>query len=247
MALSRRHKAIVILLLVYWPALFVLAHIPIPQLVREAGVSDKSLHFLAYLILVFLLWFAVSSDKKVNWRRGTTWWILLVVVLYGVVDEFFQPYVGRTRDAMDVAANVAGALAGLALFSIVSFWPAALLVAGIVIFGITNIARASIADLLPITNAMFHLFAYGIFAALWIRCIHLFSPTKAPDVRWLIASVSVPTSFLFAVKLCSAILGRDSTAIDIIISVGAIAAVVAIAYLAILRARARETKRAVQV
>jgi VanZ family protein len=247
MALSRRQKAIIISLLVYWPALFVLAHIPIPQLVREAGVSDKSLHFLAYLILVFLLWFAISSDKKVNWRRGTTWWILVVVVLYGVADEFFQPYVGRTRDAMDVAANAAGALAGLLLFSVVSFWPAALLVAGTVIFGITNIARASLADLVPITNAMFHLFAYGVFTALWVRCTRLFSSTRPPDVRWLISAVAVPTLFLLAVKLCSAILGRDFTAMDIVISVGAIAAVVVVAYLTILRAKTQETRDPIKV
>ena len=91
MAILRRHKAIIISLLVYWPVLFVLAHVPIPQLVREAGVSDKSLHFLAYLILAFLLWFAINPDRKVNWRRAGAWWILSVVVLYGVADEFFQP------------------------------------------------------------------------------------------------------------------------------------------------------------
>ena len=246
MALSRRQKAIIISLLVYWPVLFVLAHVPIPQLVREAGVSDKSLHFLAYLILVFLLWFAISSDKKVNWRSGTTWWILSVVVLYGVVDEFFQPYVGRTRDAMDVAANVAGALAGLVLFSVVSFWPAALLVAGTVIFGITNIARASLADLLPVTNAMFHLFAYGIFTILWVQCTRLFSSTRPRNAKWLISAVAVPTLFLLAVKLCSAILGRDFTAADIIISVGAIAAVALTAYLTILRAKTQKTRDATQ-
>ena len=247
MALLRRQKAIIISLLVYWPALFVLAHIPIPQMVREAGVSNKSLHFLAYLILVFLLWFAINSDKKVNWRRAGVWWILSVVVLYGVADEFFQPYVGRTRDAMDIAANVAGTLTGLILCSVVAFWPAALLVAGTVIFGITNIARASLADLLPVTNAIFHLFAYGIFTVLWVQCIRLFSSTKAPNAKWLISASVVPVGFLLTVKVCSEILGRDYTAADIIISVGAIAAVVATAYLTILRAKTQETKDAVQV
>ena len=55
MALSLRRKLTVIVLALYWPSLFILAHIPIPKVVREADVSDKSLHFLAYLLLTFLL------------------------------------------------------------------------------------------------------------------------------------------------------------------------------------------------
>ncbi len=54
MALSRQQKVTIISLVSYWLTLFILTHIPIPLFVREAGVSDKSLHLLAYLILVFL-------------------------------------------------------------------------------------------------------------------------------------------------------------------------------------------------
>jgi len=70
MAKSWQQKIIIILLAFYWPILFILAHIPIPQYVRKAGVSDKSLHFLAYLILTFLLWFAIRPDEKVKWRSN---------------------------------------------------------------------------------------------------------------------------------------------------------------------------------
>ncbi|KPL21755.1 MAG: hypothetical protein AMJ75_09370 [Phycisphaerae bacterium SM1_79] len=247
MALSRRQKITIISLLFYWPALFVLAHIPIPQLVRRAGVSDKSLHFLAYLILVFLLWFAISSDRKVNWRTARVWWILAVVVLYGLADEFSQPYVGRTRDAMDVVANVAGTLTGLILFSVLTFWPASLLVTGTVIFGITNIARANLAELLPMANAMFHLFAYAIFTTLWAQYMHLFLSVRGPNVRWLISALAVPTLLLFTVKLFSVILGRNLAMADIIISVGGIAAVVAPTYLTGLFDRTQATKDSARV
>src|SRR4030042_647093 len=101
MALSRRQKLTIISLLVYWPGVFILAHIPIPQLVYKAQVSDKSLHFLVYLVLVFLLWFTISPDKKVNWRKAAAWWVLFVVVWYGVVDEVLQGYVGRSCDIID--------------------------------------------------------------------------------------------------------------------------------------------------
>lgn len=231
MALSRRQKVIIISLAFYWPILFVLGHIPIPQLVREAGVSDKSLHFLAYLILVFFLWFAINSDKKVNWRKAGAWWILLVVVLYGIVDEVSQNYVGRSCDIIDFVANLTGALTGLILFSVFTFWPAAVLVTGTVIFGITNIARANLADLLPITNAMFHLFAYIVFTVLWIQYLHVFEAMKAPKVKWLIPVLGGPIAFLLTVKMFSVILGRAFVMSDIIISVGAIAAVTGVFYL----------------
>ncbi|GAG33646.1 unnamed protein product, partial [marine sediment metagenome] len=160
MALSRRQKLIIISLLVYWPGIFILAHIPIPRLVYKAQVSDKGIHFLAYLILVFLLWFAISPNKKVSWRKAAVWWVLLVVVWYGVVDELLQGYVGRSCDVMDFFANLVGTLAGLILFSFFTFWPVLLVVVGTTIFTLTNLARANMADLLPITDAVFHLFAH---------------------------------------------------------------------------------------
>jgi hypothetical protein len=221
----------IIALAFYWPTLFVLGHIPIPQVVYQAEVSDKSLHFLAYLILVFLLWFAISPDKKVDWRKAGPWWILLVVVLYGIADEISQGYVGRNCDILDFFTNLIGSLTGLVLFTIFTFWPAALSVAGIVIFGITNIARANVADMLPITNAMFHLFAYAALTVLWIQCLHAFKPIKISRASGLLPAVVGPVTFLLIVKLSSAILGRTCTTSDIIVSIGAIAVTIGVYYL----------------
>jgi len=231
MALSLRQKMTIIALAFYWPTLFVLGHIPIPQVVYQAEVSDKSLHFLAYLILVFLLWFAINPDKKVNWRKAAPWWILLVVVSYGIADEISQGYVGRNCDILDFFTNLIGSLTGLVLFTIFTFWPAALLVTGIVIFGITNIARANLADMLPIANAMFHLFAYAAFTVLWIQCLHTFKPIKISKINLLVPALAGPIAFLFTVKLSSMILGRVVVMSDIIVSIGAIIATVGVFYL----------------
>lgn len=232
MALSRRQKLTIISLLLYWPGIFILAHIPIPQLVYKAQVSDKSLHFLAYLILTFLLWFAISPSKKVNWRKATAWLILIVVVWYGLVDELLQGFVvGRSCDVTDFFANLVGTLAGLILFSFSTFWPVLLVVMGTTIFILTNLTRANLADLLPITNAMFHLFAYGLFTMLWIRYIHLFLPMKAPKPKWMIAALALPIGFLLTVKLFSVIFGKNFGVQDVIISVVGITVVVATIYL----------------
>ena len=231
MALSHRQKLTIISLLIYWPGVFILAHIPIPQLVYEAQVSDKSLHFLAYLILVFLLWFAISPDKKVNWRKAAVWLVLFVVVWYGVVDEVLQGYVGRNCDVTDFLADLAGTLAGLILFSLFTFWPVLLVVMGTTIFTLTNLTRANLDELLPITNAMFHLFAYGFFTMLWLQYIHLFLPMKAPKPKWMIAALVLPIGFLLTVKSFSVIFGKDFGVQDVIISVVGITVVVATIYL----------------
>lgn len=231
MALSHRQKLTITSLLLYWPGVFVLAHIPIPQLVYKAQVSDKSLHFLAYLVLVFLLWFAISPNKKVNWRKAAVWWVLFVAVWYGVVDEGLQSYVGRTCDIMDFFADLAGTLAGLILFSFFTFWPVLLVVMGTTIFTLTNFTRANLADLVPITNAMFNLFAYGFFTMLWLQYIHLFLPMKAPKPKWMIAALVLPIGFLLTVKSFSVIFGKDFVVQDVIISTVGIITVVATIYL----------------
>ena len=247
--LSFRQKITLILLVFYWPTLFILAHIPIPQFVQQAHVSDKTLHFLAYLVLVFLFWFTISPDKMVRWRRTAVWWVLLVMIGYGVADEWLQGCVGRSCDIRDFAADLVGVLAGLILLSFFTFWPAALLVAGATIFGITNVSRTNLADVLPITNAMFHLFGYAIFTMLWLQFIDIFlsgygltlrqdeSP-KPPKLRWLVIALALPTGFLLAVKLSSAILGRGFRPMDVILAVvGIVAAVAAIYLTALFRRR----------
>jgi VanZ family protein len=229
--LSIQQKVTLILLVFYWPTLFIIAHIPIPQFVRQAQVSDKSLHFFAYLVLVFLLWFTISPDKKVSWRRSAPWWVLLVGIVYGAADEVLQGYVGRSCDIMDFAADLASVLTGLILFSLFSFWPAALLVTGVTIFGITNVSRTNLATVLPVTNTLLHLFGYAIFTLLWIQFIHLYLAQKPPKLRWLVIALALPTGLLSAVKLSSAILGRGFRAMDVILAVGGIVAVVAAVYL----------------
>ena len=218
-------------MLLYWPAIFILAHRPIPKLVYKAQVSDKAIHFLAYLVLVFLLWFAMNPYKKVNWRKATVWWILFVVVWYGVVDEWLQAYVGRNPAVMDFFANLTGASAGLILFSFFTFWPAFLIVTAITIFLLTNLAKANLADLLPVTNTIFHLFAYGLFSLLWIRIMSQRFHLKPHKPKWLIAASALPLGLLLVVKLYSVISGKDVNLSDIVISVIAITAVVVVIFL----------------
>jgi VanZ family protein len=232
MALSQRQKLTTGALILYWTALFILTHIPIPQLVRKVGVFDLILHFVAYLILVYLLWFALNPDIKVNWRRASVWWVLVVLAGYGIVDELFQSCIpGRTCDVRDFAADLVGIFTGLILFSLFSFWPAFLITVGITIFALTNVARANLADLAPVINAIFHFFAYGFFTVVWIQNIYPFLLPKMPKARWFIVTLLPPTVFLIAVKLFSTILGKEFVVQDMVIAVAGIASAVFLVYL----------------
>jgi VanZ family protein len=242
MALSRRKKLSIVALAFYWPALFILAHIPIPHVVREAEVSDKTLHFLAYLILVFLFWSAVASTEKVDWRRATAWWVFLVIVLYGAIDELLQNYgVGRSCDIRDLFADVAAVITGLILLSVLTFWPALLVLTGTAIFSLTNLARANLADLLPVTNTMFHVLAYAFFTMLWLQNLRLWHQPKVLKSTWIVPALSLPFGFLLAVKLFSAILGKDFIIRDVVISAAATAVVIAV-YLFVVLSRQSQVK-----
>jgi len=234
MALLRRQKLTVIPLLLYWPAIFILTHIPlarVPHWVIRMPVSDKAIHCLAYLVLVVLLWFAISPGRKVNWRRAAAWWVLFVVVWYGVFDEWLQSYVGRNPDVRDFLANLTGTLTGLILLSIFPFWPVWLAVTGALIFVLTNLMQPNLVDQLPVANAAFHLFAYAFFSLLWTRYMRHLLPVKAPEPKWLIGALALPMGFLLAVELFSAVAGNDFRMWDAITSAVGIVAVVAAIFL----------------
>ncbi len=226
-----RKKITIILLIIYWSGLLILAHIPIPQLIRKAGVSDKCLHFLAYLILTFLFWFSTKPDEKVNWRKFSVWSVLIIITIYGSVDELVQKYFGRTCDSMDIVANLAGTLTGLFIFSFLTFWPSALVITGIVIFCMTNNMRTNLVDLLPGKSSMIDPIAYSVFTAIWLQNMTLLFLRNAVKLKFFLIAIGPPVGLLITVKIFSLILGRDFRMQDIILSLIAITVFVSTAYL----------------
>lgn len=196
-------------------------------------MSDKSLHFIAYLVLVFLLWCAISPERKVNWRKAAAWWVFLVIFCYGVIDELLQGVVvGRSCDLMDFVADLWGVATGLVLLTFFTFWPALLVVTGVIIYALTNLVRISLSNLLPpAANLAFFLLAYGFFTMLWIQNISLFLPSKAPKVKWLIVALALPIGFLVSVKLLSVIFKRDFRLQDVIMAAVGITVVVVTSYI----------------
>jgi VanZ family protein len=240
MAMVRRQKATIVALALYWPTLFVLAHIPVPEVVRRADVSDKSLHVLMYLILTFLLWSALKPQSKLDWRRVAPWLTLAVVLGYAVCDEYLQRFVaGRSMDAHDIVADVIGAAAAFAVLSFFSFWPAALIITGATIYTLTVFTRANLTELLPVTTTVFHLGTYGFFTLLWIACLRRRFAVTRGGRRWLGASMIAPLGMLLVTKASALISGKAFEGWDVVASAAGIFGTIAIyCFLARLRERA---------
>ncbi len=202
-----RRKAHIILLAMYWPALFVVAHIPIPRIVYMAHVSDKALHFTAYLILTGILWFAISPHEKVNWLGKKVWLALGIILVYGTADEILQGYVGRSCDFHDLLADMGGGVTGLILFSMLEYWPSVLAVAGVSIFAITNLAKTNIYNLMPIRAVLFNVLTYGFFAWVWIRNMGGFGIGVSRRV-WAYWALIVPLGLLAVVEVAAIRLER---------------------------------------
>ena len=238
MNLSQRQKLSVTLLVLYWPTIFVITHIPIPRMVTQSQVSDKAIHFIAYLALIFLWWFAVSPYKKVRWGKALVWWTLVVMVWYSATDEWLQSIVGRNADVYDFFANLAGALSGLVLLSIFSFWSGSVIVSAVIIFSITTMTRTNLAELIPTSYAVFHLLAYAFFSLLWVQFLkRKYSALNPLQLKWVSIASVLPLTLLVFLTAISILRRRPIGSIDMIVAVIGIATIIAASYFAALRRR----------
>jgi VanZ family protein len=227
---TRRHKITIVFSVLYLITLFTVTHMPIPKLVYQANVSDKWLHFLAYMNLFFLLWFSVNSDRKANWRSWAIWLIIAGAFILGGIDELTQPYTGRTCDIQDFAADAEGILGGLIIFAFLPFWPSFLAVWAISIFGVATLISADLSKVAPNLDAVYHILAYAGLTLIWAQLINLYLSAKTIISRFVLM-ISVPLGLMFLVKASSMLLGRYFTDMEMLFSGGAIIVVSAAACL----------------
>jgi hypothetical protein len=216
-----RQKKTIVVSVLYLITLFTFTHIPIPQVVYQANVSDKWLHFLAYMNLFFLLWFSINPDKKANWLKWGTWLIFLGAVISGAADELTQPYTGRTCDILDFVADAEGIFAGLVIFTFLTFWPSLLAVWAISIFGVATLISADLSKVAPTLDTVYHVLAYAGFTLIWTQLINLYLSPKT-IIRRLLLIMSLPLGLMFFVKSSSMLFGRYFTTAEMLLSGSAI-------------------------
>ncbi len=233
MALLRRQKAVIGVLVLYWPVLFVLAHIPIPQVVRKVHVYDKSLHLLAYMILTFLLWSAIKPLEAVRWRRATVWCLLAVVAVYGICDEWLQYCVKyRSMDPRDFVADILGAAVALGMLTVLSFWPTSVVIAGMTIYTLAVFTRANVTALLPVTMTAFHLITYAVFTLLWMGYLRQRSYPQSNSHLRVAVSLALPLALVVVTKVSAVISGKAFEGWDMIAAVAGIVSAVAALWIA---------------
>lgn len=237
MTLKRRHKYILVALCLYWPAIFVATHIPIPQMVRQSGLSDKTMHLVTYMILAFLLWFALEPYRKIDWRYIKPWCMLLGIAAYGLIDEWLQLFVGRGADIFDFVSNMLGTLIAMTLLTLLEFWTALLVITGLVIFTFTNLSSAAmIISSVPV-NTVFHFGAYAFLTLNWVHILWRFRMAR-PAARILLEA-AFPLGFLALMKAIAAESGKDIFLIDIYTACAGIGLSLLVAHLVLSHPRIR--------
>lgn len=231
-AASRRKKLAFISVAIYWPAIFLLTHIPQPKVVYQANLSDKTLHFMVYFILVFLVWGAIRPYSRVTWNKPAVWAILAVMVWYGVMDEWLQGLVGRTADVQDFFADLAGAVASLLLLTVLSFWPSLLTMSAMAVFVFVNSAKSDLSEVLPIASIFLNPTAFVFFTGLTFHCIKtskipFFSRISGPMHQLL--PVMLPGLLLVVAKVGGYLMGRSVSERDCVLSAIAIVMTVMLA------------------
>jgi VanZ family protein len=104
----------------YWLALYVGTHIPNPDMLIGAHVSDKVLHFSAYfgLYLVFAVRIRILGDAWPTIRQTII--LAAMTSLFSAFDEITQgiPIINRYPDVMDAVADCAGVAAAIVVVGI---------------------------------------------------------------------------------------------------------------------------------
>ncbi len=231
MTLLRRHRYILLSLGIYWPALFVLTHTPVLAIAGQSGMSDKTMHGLAYLVLAFFVWLAISPYQKIQWNQKKVWLVIAAIACYGVADEWLQSLVGRQMELKDFLGDLLGMAITLAILSILSFWPALLAVSTIFIFCISNLSGLLLLYPQFYLNTAFHLTAYTTLALLWIQHLDRYKPRGRTSTLWPIWAVSLPLGLLAAVKIAGLYWDKPFWWVDAATAVFGICAAVLVSWL----------------
>ena len=103
---------------IYWLLLFAATHWPRSVPGIGQGHLDKVVHFAAFALLVALVAVACASRVgRLTWSALVA--VVLVVAIYGAIDEVSQPLFGRYCHLYDWLADVAGAATGAAFFALI--------------------------------------------------------------------------------------------------------------------------------
>ena len=102
-----RSKLALVALCIYWPAIFIISHIPKQYVPRDMAVSGKTLHMVAYFLLTLLVFINAGLFGRVSLLSKKTYLLIGVIAAYAAVDEWIQVYIeGRHGSSIDWGIDV---------------------------------------------------------------------------------------------------------------------------------------------
>jgi hypothetical protein len=195
-------------LMLYWMAIFVLTHIPmVPSWVLISGMSDKTMHTVAYFVLTFLFWTALSAGTKVSWGRYRVWVTIVFIAVYAVCDELIQKLVHRHPDIMDFSADMLGCIMSLIIWTFAGFWLAGFLHGVVVIVILNCFAVYDLAGTSETVGVLFYFLGYGFLAYSLSQALLPLSVSKG--IKRFYLAFFVPVLFLGLMKLWDIYTGRS--------------------------------------
>jgi VanZ family protein len=108
-----RKRVFRILTLAVAAGILVLSLIPKPPEI-PVGIhyADKIAHFIAYLVLSFLVFASVSEGKLIGAALITVLVVAVLCVVFGGLIEILQMFTGRQAELWDLVADSIGAVCG---------------------------------------------------------------------------------------------------------------------------------------
>jgi hypothetical protein len=208
MKTTREKKFFIAVLIFYWLGIFIATHIPIPGWTRKMGISDKTMHFVAYMTLAMLLWLGTSFEQKADWKKLRAWLLTAIVLLYGVADEISQHFIKRSTDIKDFAANVLGIAVAMAIVTILPARHAAMIFITVCPLFLPAFVRSQLIIQDSISEVGIYLAGFAAITIAWIKYL---SPVYLPDFRQtklLLLCSAGPTATLGIVKLYAILTGK---------------------------------------
>ena len=111
----RHPRALGGLFALYWLAMFLATHIPMPPVESVPNNTDKLVHLVMYAGFAFL--FALWLSARQAHPTHLIWKVLGASILYGMLDELLQiPIESRSADIWDFVMDQIGAVIGWGCF-----------------------------------------------------------------------------------------------------------------------------------
>jgi len=216
MKMTREKKFFIAVLIFYWLGIFIATHIPIPGWTGKMGVSDKTMHFVAYMTLALLLWLGTSFEQKADWKKLRAWLLSAIVLLYGVADELLQHFTKRSVDIRDFAANVLGIAVAMAIVTVLPARHAAMILVTICPLFLPAIVKSQLITGGSILEVAAYIAGFAGVTAIWIKYLSSVVGLDFRKNNFLPVFFAPPAGTVIIIKLYASITDKPFGIMEIV-------------------------------